>query len=65
MNLACLAAIALLGLPATGGTPPTFSTDPANSYQINQSGSNSFTAVAESFTPTATATLGEIDLPLE
>jgi hypothetical protein len=51
----------------THGSPPTFSTDPLNAWQIVQGGppSSSEMAVAESFTPVSPFDLGEIDLPVE
>jgi len=65
------AALLALCLPAaasviftTHGSPPTFSTDPANAWQIAQSPST-FTTVAESFTPASAFDLGEVDLPVE
>lgn len=74
MNWNRLPAVILFGLCAslpaaasviytTGGSPPTFSTNPANACQINIA-SNAFSAVAEFFVPLETMDLGEIDLPL-
>src|ERR1700682_2572753 len=62
-----------LGWPAgasviftTGGSPITFSNDPANAYIISQDPTTpTFTAVAESFVPAATLNLGQIDLAVE
>lgn len=63
---ACMPAAASV-MYTTHGTPPTFSTDPLNAYQIVQGGdpSSTFMAVAESFTPASPFDLGEIDLPIE
>jgi len=72
-----LLVVAVIGLTAsapamasviftTGGTPPTFSTDPVNGYPIGQPSTNAtFTAVAETFTPGATFDLGEIDVAVQ
>jgi hypothetical protein len=47
----------------TGGSPPTFSSNLANSYHIDQDPTAATpSAVAESFVPTVTVGLGEIDL---
>jgi hypothetical protein len=50
----------------TGGSPITFSADPANAYIISQDPTTpTFTAVAESFTPASKLNIGEIDLAVE
>lgn len=61
--------IALIGLSrlsastvyTTGGTPVTY--DTLNAWNIGPF--SSFAAVAETFTPTSTAILGEIDVPVD